>query len=339
MTPTIKDIARKIGKSTTTVSRALHDYDDISPETKRLVRQVAAEMGYSPNTLAQRLQKQYTDTLALILPTYGPRFSDPFFSEFIAGIGNQAAEFGYDLLVSTCPPGEKELDTYRYNVQGHRVDGFVVVRTRRQDARVDYLRRVHFPFVAFGRVEGPLDFPLVDENSEYGMSLVVDYLVDLGHKRIACIAPPDDLMFTQFRLKGIRDRLQKSSLKLEDSLIVTGDLTQRDGYQKAQELLDHPEPPTAIIACNDLMAFGAMSAAQERGLQVGKDISITGFDDIPMAEHSHPPLTTVRQPIEQIGGMICEMLVKAIRKSPLESQHVILKPSLVIRQSCGQAYR
>lgn len=336
MPATIKDIARKIGKSTTTVSRALHDYDDISPETKQLVRKVAAEMGYIPNTLAQRLQKQHTDTLALILPTYGPRFSDPFFSEFIAGVGNQAARQGYDLLVSTRPPGEDELQIYQYNVQGKRVDGFVLVRVRCQDARIDYLRKVGFPFVAYGSTEEALDFPLVDVDSKRGMDLIVEYLVNLGHERIACITPPMDLMFARHRLNSVRSGLNSRGIPCDENLIVSSDLTQGGGYQQAQHLLEIPDPPTAIIACNDLMALGAMSAAQERGLQVGADISITGFDDIAQSEHSHPPLTTVRQPIEEIGEKVCEMLVKTVHQEPLEKKQLILQPDLIVRQSCGR---
>ena len=109
---TIKDVAKKVGRSVTTVSRALHDYDDVSPETKALVQQVADELGYTPNISAQRLQKQKTDTIGFVIPTYGPRFTDPFFSEFLAGIGNTAARLGYDILVSTHPIGEEELTSY-----------------------------------------------------------------------------------------------------------------------------------------------------------------------------------------------------------------------------------
>lgn len=124
---------------------------------------------------------------------------------------------------------------------------------------------------------------------------------------------------------------------MKDGYIKTGDLTQRGGYERTNELLDFPNPPTAIAACNDLMAFGAMSAAQDRGLIVGKDIAITGFDDIPMAEHSHPPLTTVHQPIYKIGGIVCEMLIQRIQGRSLEEEKIILEPSLVIRHSCGEA--
>ncbi|MEW5870069.1 MAG: LacI family DNA-binding transcriptional regulator [Chloroflexota bacterium] len=337
MPATIKDIARKIGKSTTTVSRALNDYDDIGPETKALVRQAAAELGYSPNTLAQRLQKQQTDSIGLIIPTSGPRFSDPFFSEFIAGIGNQAARLGYDLLVATRPPGEQELEAYRYNVNTHRVDGFILVRTRCQDERVALLKEAGVPFVAFGRIDGKLDFSYVDEDGETGMGLVVEYLASMGHTRFGVIASPRTLTFTHHRLLGIHKKAGELHLHIEQFTFVEGDLTQRGGYEQASTLLDAAQPPTAIIACNDLMAFGAISAAMERGLVVGKDVSITGFDNIPMAEVSHPPLTTVNQPIYQIGSKVCEMLVRLIRGEGTQLEQVLLTPSLIVRQSCGPA--
>jgi len=332
---TLRDIAKATNLSITTVSRALNDYDDVSPQTKELIRRVAAEMGYSPNMLAQRLRKQHTETIGLILPTFGPRFSDPFFSELLAGIGNKAAEHGYDLLVSTCPPGEREMQSYQRKVQGRHVDGFIVVRTRCQDPRIDYLRSTGFPFVAFGRTEGALDFPFVDEDGRRGMYLVADLLASLGHRRIACITPPSNLMFAQYRLSGFREGLAQQSIVVDESLIKVGDLTQRGGYEQASDLLTHPHPPTAIAACNDLMAFGAMSAAQDRGLTVGQDIAITGFDNTPMAEHSFPSLTTIHQPIYQIGGMVCEMLIQITQGKDIEQPHVLLQPELIVRQSSG----
>jgi LacI family transcriptional regulator len=339
MTVTLKDIAKHVGKSVTTVSRALNNYDDVSPKTKEEVQRVASEMGYTPSTLAQRLRKQRSDTIGIILPTFGPRFSDPFFSEFLAGVGNTASEMGYDLMVSTRQPNEQEMEAYRLNVQGRRVDGFIVVRTRCEDPRIQYLRQVGTPFVAFGRTRGDLDFPFVDEDSEYGMQLIADHLVGFGHHRIAGICAPAELTFSAQRLRGITKGLAKHGITLDDELIRESDLTQSGGFKQAGILLDLPNPPTAIIACNDLMAFGAMSAAQERGLVVGEDIAITGFDDIPMAEHSHPPLTTLHQPIYRIGNTICEMLIHIIQGVPLEEDQIILKPSLVIRQSCGAFVR
>ncbi|MBI9050676.1 MAG: LacI family DNA-binding transcriptional regulator [Anaerolineaceae bacterium] len=335
MSVTIKDIAKKVGLSVTTVSRALNDYDDVNIETKALIRQTAKDMGYIPNSLAQRFQKKKTDTIGLILPTFGPRFSDPFFSELLAGIGNKAATHGYDLLVSTRPPGEDELLAYRQMVQGHRVDGLVVVRTRQQDERIDYLCNVDFPFVSFGRTEDDLDFPYVDEDGAHGMRLVAEHLFRLGHRKIACIASPPELMFSQYRMDGLCSRLAELGSPLPDSLIRRGDMSQRSGYEQANTLLDLTDRPTAIVVCNDLMAFGAMSAIQDRGLTVGKEISIIGFDNTPMSAHTHPPLTTVHQPIYQIGNMVCEMLIQCVQGQQPEERQVLMKPELILRQSSG----
>lgn len=337
MPPTIKDIARQVGKSITTVSRALNDYDDISPETKELVRRVAAEMGYRPNSLAQRLQKRLTDTLGLILPASESRASDPFFSEFITGVSSQASELGYDLLVSTRAPGNEELETFRSNVEAHRVDGFVLTRLRRSDPRVDYLKTVNFPFAAFGRVEGTNDFPYIDQDGENGMGLIIDHLRELGHTEIAVITSPPEFTFSLHRLRGVRKKIAAHNLELPEGWIRPGDLTQRGGYQQAQALLEAEPPPTAIVAFNDLMAIGAISAALDRGLKVGKDISITGFDDIPMAEHSYPSLTTLNQPIYAIGQQTCEMLVDILQEKEVENRHILLQPSLVVRRSTGPA--
>ncbi len=335
MAVTLKDIAAQVGRSVTTVSRALADYDDVSPATREQVRQVAQEMGYEPNLAARQLQQQHTNTLALIFPTYGPRFSDPFFGEFLAGVGNEAARHGFDLLVSTRSPGEEEEKAYLKSIRSRRVDGFILVRTRRDDPRVALLQQHQFPFAVFGRLEKDNKFPFVDEDSEVGVKLVVDHLVALGHTRLAYIAAPSEMTFGYYRFSGFINALKAHALPVDDSLIIEGDLTQRAGRNVARQLLDQPDPPTAIMAANDLMALGAMSTAQERGLVVGQDISITGFDDIPWAEHAHPPLTTVHQPIYQIGTMVCEMLIKVIKGEPLPKQQVILQPSLVVRESSG----
>jgi LacI family transcriptional regulator len=335
MSVRIKDIAKKVNRSITTVSRALNDYDDVSPETKQLILETAKEMGYSPNTYAQRLQKQKTETIGLVIPTFSPRFSDPFFSELLAGIGNKASDLGFDLLVSTRSPGREEITTYKKLLEGRRVDGVIVVRTRKQDTRIDYLLQNNFSFVAFGQSDTREDYSYVDEDSYYGMQLIADHFADLNHQKIACILPNPDLAFTQKRLEGLRDGLAKYDITLHDEYIKSGDLTQRSGYELGSALLDLPQRPTAIVACNDLMAFGTISAAQERSLEVGKDISITGFDDIPMSEYSHPALTTVNQPVYKIGSMVCEMLIKTIRNEIDEFQRILLKPELVIRQSTG----
>ena len=167
------------------------------------------------------------------------------------------------------------------------------------------------------------------------MHLIVDHLIKAGHTRIAFIAAPEDLMFAEYRINGFLEGIKKRDIPVDDALIVVGDLTQSGGYRQANVLLDLANPPQAIVTCNDLMAFGAMSAAQQRGLIIGVDIAVVGFDDVTMAEHSHPPLTTVHQPVYKIGWMVTEMLIKKINGEILDEEHIILEPSLIVRQSCG----
>ncbi len=335
MAATLKDIAEKVNRSVTTVSRALAGYDDVSESTRKQVRQVALELGYEPNLAARQLQQQRTDTLALIIPTFGPRFSDPFFGEFLAGVGNAAAEQGFDLLVSTRSPGAEEEKAYLKSIRSRRVDGFIIVRTRRNDARITLLQDHKVPFAVFGRIAEENNFLYVDEDSEVGVRLVVDHLAGLGHQRLAYIAPPAEMMFAHYRQAGFVKAMQAHALTIDQSLVVEGNLTQKAGRTIATQLLDMPNPPTAIVASNDLMALGAMGTAQARGLVVGRDISITGFDDIPWAEHTHPPLTTVHQPIYKIGTMVCAMLIKKVRGELVAEQQVILQPALVVRESSG----
>lgn len=337
MAVTLKDIADRVGKSVPTVSRALAGYEDISPSTRALVKKVALEMGYEPNIAARQLQKQRTDTIALILPTVANlRFSDPFFSEFLSGIVEQTTQHGFSLHISAHTESDEQ-SNYLKHIRSRRVDGFILVRTQRNDARIAVLEQHNVPFVAFGRIEGKNDFPFVDENGESGIRSVVDHLVGLGHTRLACIAEPTIYTKSHHRVQGFINGLKAHNLPVDPSLIIEGRYRQRSGRLIARQLFDLSPPPTAIVACNDLLALGAMSAAQERGLVVGRDVSITGFDDIDLAEYAHPPLTTVHQPAHQMGIMIAQMIIKVIKGEPIEERHVVLPLSLVVRQSTGPA--
>jgi LacI family transcriptional regulator len=333
MPVTLQDIADRLGVSVATVSRALAGYSDIAAETRARVLQAAEEMGYRPNISARRLQQQRTETLGFVIPTHGPRFADPFFSELLAGIGNEAAEQEYDLLVSTQAPGGEELKTYKRMVMEQRVDGMLVVRTRQKDARIAYLLKERFPFVAFGRSDLEAGFPYLDVDSKHGLRQIVQHLIDGGHRRIAYISAPTDLMFASHRLAGYKETLATNGIPFDQSLLIEGELTERSGYAAAMQLLSDNPRPSAIVACNDLMALGAISAARELGLAVGRDLAVTGFDDVPLAAHAHPPLTTVRQPIYEIGRRMCRMLIRLLEDKPLEDRHVLLEPELVIRAS------
>jgi LacI family transcriptional regulator len=256
----------------------------------------------------------------------------------LAGIGNAAARHNFDLLVSTrSPDTDEEKFAYRRMAEGRLVDGLLVVRTRVKDWRVSYLSEVGLPFVVFGRSDLDIDYPYVDEDGVRGLELVTEHLVELGHRRLAFISAPQSLMFCQLRRAGLNDTLRSFGLSLEPEYLIDGDLTQQGGFQAMNHLLELSPPPTAVIACNDLMALGAISAAQRRGLVVGRDLAVTGFDDIPLAEHSHPSLTTIRQPIYDIGCRICDMLVRLIQGEELAERQVLLQPVLVVRESSGAA--
>lgn len=337
MSVTIKDLATYVGKSITTVSRALADYDDVSPVTKQLVRQAVEELGYEPNTIARQLQKKRTDTIALLLPSEPARFSDPFFGELLAGIVDKAAERAVDLLVASHYSEESERQNYLKYIRSRRVDGFILIRTRRKDQRIELLRKHATPFVAFGRVEGDNDFHLIDEDGESGIRQIVDHLVSLGHRRLAYISEPSYLTKAWYRLQGFRSGMSAHQLTIEPALLCEGGFRQRSGRLLTEKLLNLEHPPTAIVTGNDLLALGAISAAQGRGLMVGQDISITGFDDIVLAEYAQPPLTTVHQPAHEIGTQLCKMLLDLIDGREIANPQVILQPSIVIRQSSGSA--
>ena len=332
---TLKTIAKHTGLSVTTVSRALTNYSDVASETREKIFAAANELGYYPNQTARQLQKQRSDTIGLILPTYGPRFNDPYFSELIAGIGDELALYNFDLLLSTRAPGVNEIEAYRHMVEGRRVDGLIVVRTRKQDTRIAYLSGSSFPFVAFGRSDLEIDFPYIDEDGVTGFLELTNYLISLGHRRIAFISPPMDLTFSKYRLNGYLLALQQNGIAYQPMYVIQGDLTRRGGEDAARKLLELGEPPTAIVAANDLMALSAIYVAHELGLTVGKDISIAGFDDIPPADILS--LTTLRQPIYDIGRQLSEMLVKLILNKSIPEQQILLKPELVIRNSTGVA--
>ncbi len=336
-TATLKSIAEATGFSVTTVSRALGGFDDVSTETRRAILAEAERQGYMPNPHARALRGQRAQAVGLIMPTYGPRFSDPFFSEFIAGVGNQATSAGFDLLLSTHAPGPGELETYRRLVAGRRVGGLILVRTRADDPRINYLATTRMPFVVFGRTISPYPIISIDVDGVAGQTVLTQHFIDLGHRRIAYIVAPQNLMFARYRLQGYTETLERNHLALDPRLIVEGDLTERGGKQAVELLLKLPDPPTAIMTGNDLMAFGVMGSIQEHGLRVGEDIAVGGFDDIPSAEAIHPGLTTIRQPIYGIAEQLTDMLLGLIAGKEPAERSVLLAPELVIRASSGPA--
>jgi len=279
------------------------------------------------------LRSKQTHTIGMVIPLTS-YFSDPFFMELLSGVGRQAAEYGYDLLLSAQQPGEEELSAYRRMVASSRIDGVVLARVLADDPRIAFLKEAHHPFVAFGRSNAN-DYPYIDVDGATGVYHLVGHLIERGHRRIAMILSPRKLAFTTARFEGYQRALNEAGIALVEQYVVESDLTQEGGRTMAQCLLDLPSPPTAIVACNDAMAIGAMQAIRACGLAVGRDVAVAGFDDIPTAAFTDPPLTTVRQPIYDIGRRALDMLICVIRQEPLDEAHVLLVPELIVRQSSG----
>lgn len=335
---TLKDISRESGYSITTVSRALGGFSDVNEQTRAHILKIARELGYQPNLVARQLQSQRTYTIGLIVPASERCEEDDFFSTLLKGVTYSAAQFRYDVLVSGQLPDVDEMDAYRALVGGNRVDGMILARTNRNDPRIAYLKTVGHPFVVAGRSapEENSDFPYIDADSRLGISMLVEHFVTYGHRHIGLILPPDQVAYTAYRYSGYRDGLAAANLPYRESYVAHGDLRREGGRQAAAQLLEELPEMTAIIACNDLMAMGAMQAVKERGLVVGRDIAVGGFDDIPAAMHHRPSLTTIRQPICEIGEQLTEMLLKIIMEQPLAQTGILVAPQLMIRESSGE---
>ena len=331
---TIRDLAKKLNLSITTVSRALDGYSDVAESTRARVIQAAQEMGYAPSSAARQLRRHHADAIGYILPTSSPRFSDPFYAAFLTGICDEAAEHQIDLIVSSSPPdSDIEKGMYRRWFQSLRVDGLILNRIRLQDWRIDYLSNNKVPFVTLGRTASNQEYPNIFVNEREGFERLVAHLVEKGHKRLAYIGAAPNLMIQIERFNGYKRGLELASLSYDKDLVLEGDLTEEGGYLAARKLLGLIKPPTAILGCNDLTAIGALKAAQEAGLQVGKDLAVAGFDGIQETASTNPPLTTLRQPTYEIARRLAGMLISITKGNPLNESQVIVEPDLILRAS------
>jgi LacI family transcriptional regulator len=334
----LKDISQRTGYSITTVSRALAGYSDVNEQTRQQIVAVAHELGYQPNDIARQLRSQRTQTLGLIIPTSDHSVShDDFFFQLLRGISDSAAARHYDVLLSSQTSDSEEMDAYRRIVGGNRVDGMILARTRYADERIAYLNSLNFPFTVAGRSapSGVNNFAFIDVDSQAGIQTATEHIIQQGHRIIGIILPPSHIAYTQYRLQGYQFALQQHGIAFDERLIVHGDLMQSGGYQGVQQLLERNPEMTAVVCCNDLMALGAISALQGLGIIVGQDFAVTGFDDIPAAEYAFPSLTTIRQPIYEIGWKLVEMLLRLIAGEflPQSETQVIVQTKLIIRES------
>jgi LacI family transcriptional regulator len=334
MPVTIRDVAKYLNISITTVSRALDGYPDVSEATRQRVMQAARELGYLPNRAARQLRRNCTDTIGFILPADASRFYDPFIAEFVAGLGFETSTQGFDLLVSTAISGTSgEQLAYERWIHGRKVDGIVLNRIHQRDWRVQYLSENKLPFVTLERSSDPYVYPSLEIDGQYWFKQLVGHLVGLGYHRIAYIGADPDLKIQADRFSGYQQGLEEHALVYDPHLVVKGGLSSDGGYRSAKILLTLPDPPTAITCIDDQTAIGVLHAAHELGWMVGKNLAVAGFDGIEGFEHTQPPLTTVNQPVFDIARRLIQLLVQQITGKLLVEETIQIQPELVIRQS------
>jgi DNA-binding LacI/PurR family transcriptional regulator len=332
--PTIKEIAKMLNLSVSTVSRALHCSEDISPATTKRVKEVALELGYEPNQTAQFLQSGKTLTLGVILP----HLSEAFFSEAISGIEDYASEHNYNVLM-----GQSHDDTEREKkiveaMKNHRVDGLLVsiAKNTKSFEHFDMLEKYDVPVVFFDRVPDRKESHSVTCKMEAGMLEAMEFLVKGGHTRIAFINGPKDLLATKERMIGYESGLKSLSVPFNPEFIVHCDLTPETAYRAMQHLLTLKPSPTAVIAFNDYVALDAMQYARKMNIKINKDISFVSFANLQVCNYmENPPLASVEQFPYRQGQRATEMLLEILDsgkngKQSKKYHKIILEPRLFI---------
>ena len=333
MRPTIRDVAKKLNLSITTVSRALDGYDDVAEETRQLVIGTARKLGYTPNRAARQLRRRKAETVGYILPAGAQHFAEPFFTEFIAGLGNELAPRNYDLLVSAAASEEDEREMYRRWAEGGKVDGFILNRLRLKDWRVRFLTKQRLPFATMD-YSGEGRYPCIRVAGANGYVDLVQHIHRNSFLKFAYIGGPLNLVSQAERLDWFRQAIKVHELRLNEKNILSADLTSSGGYQCAVELLSLPDPPDAILCVNDETAFGVLHAAHKHGLEIGKDLAVAGFDGVQEARHTEPPLTTLDIPVFDIARQLVDMLLRTISGEVVQTP-VFIEPVLLVRQSTG----
>ncbi len=298
------------------------------------MRAAAKAVGYRPNASARSLKLGRADAVGLIVPNMSR--GDPFLSEFVAGLGAALAARDLDLLVTSAAPGEAELAAIRRVHDARKVDGFIVPRTRWQDPRVDLLLELGVPFVCHGRTERAVDHAWLDIDGEAAFVEATERLLALGHRRIGFIGAPEQFTYARHRRDGYHKALQQAGIIADPELVVVAERAAiEDGAAATARLLALSLPPTAILAATDMLAFGALSALRAAGRRVSADLSVIGYDDLAMAAHTVPPLTTMRQAIVDEGRTLVELLLGRIKGKPVEELQLLRRAELVVRGSDG----
>ncbi|WP_018086710.1 LacI family DNA-binding transcriptional regulator [Desulfurispora thermophila] len=331
MAVTIKDIAKKAGVSYATVSRALNNRPEVNEKTRREIQKLAEEMGYKPNALARSLVTRESKTLGLIIPD----ITNPFFPEVARGVEEAAAQAGYSVFLCNTNWEEEKERKYLALLEEKRVDGIILASVIQDGQQmIEHIASSNVPLIMINRILKNVNTHYVVIDNVRGACLVMEHLIENGHRDIAFIGGLSHVEATQERLQGYKMMLGAYDLPVRPELIRLGSFKRESGYQNALELLRLSPRPTAIFAANDILALGVLQAAADLHLQVPGDLAVVGFDDIPFASYTEVSLTTVAQPKYAMGEMAAKILIEEIKEGPSrEKKKIVLQPELIIRRS------
>ena len=336
--PTLDAVAARAGVGRGTVSRVVNGSPQVSPEARAAVQQAIAELGYVPNRAARALVTQRTDSVALVVSESGERiFAEPFFAGIVRGISSALLETPLQLwLAMAQSPLERE--RVEHHLTNQHVDGVLLLSLHDDDPLPTLLEERGLPTVLGGRPARMLHpeaqpASFVDVDNVGGARQAVEYLAGRGRRRIATIAGPQDMGAGLARLSGYRDAVRAAGFGINPDLIGYGDFSEESGATAMRQLLDRCPDLDAVFVAADLMAFGAMRTLREAGRRVPQDVAVIGFDDAPIARQSDPPLTSVFQPVEEMGRQMARLLVARIRGDEIPAPHIVLETQLVERAS------
>jgi LacI family transcriptional regulator len=338
---TLEEIAKIAGVSRSTVSRVINNHPNVKADVRTHVWRVVQEQNFHPNTAAQALVNRRTQIVGLVIPqAIKAIFSDPYFPVLIQGISAACVERHYHLMLSLIT--SQMTDAYRRIIRGGHLDGVIVASAfTHDDGFINRLINDNFPFVLIGRQPQHRDITSVDSDNVHGAMMAVQHLVRQGYTRIASITGPLTMTAGIDRREGFLSAMRGAGFAPEERYIVEGDFSEQGGFNAMQRLLALDERPQALFVASDMMAIGALRAIRAAGLRVPEDIALVGFDDIPLASAVEPTLTTIRQPIEQLGHTAASLLLDRLNDGDghASTQRIVLPTDLVLRESCGFGMR
>ena len=335
---TLEDIAKQAGVSRSTVSRVVNNHPNVSEKNRKHVLEVIKTTGYQPNVAARTLASQRSWMIGLVVPrSVSSFFTDPYFPHLTQGIANGCNQHDYTLGLFLVDTKEDEDKIIRRVSRSGLLDGILVQAGHHGDQVIDRLVQSNLPLVVVGRPFQPKKVSYIDIDNVNAAYNAVSHLVRLGYQRIGTITGPMESSVGVDRLEGYRKALIDRGRTVDETLVTEGDFTEAGGYYAMRRLLS--AKPDAIFAASDIIAVGAMRTTLEAGLHIPDDIAFVGFDDVPLANHREPLLTTIRQPFHQFGVSAVEILIDLIENGTEPPRRVMMGTELIIRESCGASHR